>query len=78
MEAKGNKSFRILVLSLDLFAIVLWTYFLIIGMSNASASWTILCMIIMEIISIFNLCKDCYLFFADRKRDWQQPRTALE
>lgn len=58
-----------MVLLLDLFAIALWTYFLIIGMRNASASWTILCMIIMEIISIFNLCKDCYLFFAGRKKD---------
>ena len=69
MKAKGNKSFRILVLLLDLFAIALWTYFLVIGMRNASASWTILCMIIMEIISIFNLCKDCYPFFVGRKKE---------
>jgi len=61
---KNNKYYKLFILLLDLFGIVLWIYFLVQSFLSGSTIWTKLFWILMEFISIFNLYRDRNIIFS--------------
>ena len=53
-----NRRYYTLILLLDVFAILLWIYFLAISILNSSTIWTKVFFAVMEVISIFNLYRN--------------------
>ena len=53
-----NRRYYTLILLLDVFAILLWIYFLAISILNSSTIWTKVFFAVMEVFSIFNLYRN--------------------